>query len=219
VAYAGALSAPLPATEPSRGCETSGFASPPHDGFALISTPFIGSRPHVLNLTWTNRPVRAPYARGVSDAVVMTEADRRALEAELQVLETEGRAEIAERIRTARAWGDLKENSEYHDAKNSQAILETKILRLRDRLLRAEVVEAEPGSTVARFGSRLRLVDAASERELAYTLVSAVDADAAQGRLSVESPVGQALLGASAGDTVEIATPRGTRSLQVVSVG
>ena len=154
----------------------------------------------------------------VSDAVVMTEADRRALEAELHVLETEGRADIAERIKTAREWGDLKENAEYHDAKNSQAILETKILRLRDRLLRAEVVEAQTGSTVARFGSSLRLLDRGSGRALTYTLVSAVDADAASGKLSIESPVGQALLGASAGQTVEIATPRGARRLEVISV-
>jgi transcription elongation factor GreA len=154
----------------------------------------------------------------MSDGVVMTEADRRSLEAELRELETDGRAEIADRIRTAREWGDLKENAEYHDAKNSQAILETKILRLRDRLLRAEVVEAQPGSAFARFGSRVRLVDRGSGRELTYTLVSAVDADAAQGRLSVESPVGQALLGTAAGQTVQIATPRGTRDLEVVAV-
>jgi len=154
----------------------------------------------------------------VSDGVVMTEEDRRALEAELRELETEGRAEIAERIRTAREWGDLKENAEYHDAKNSQAILETKILRLRDRLLRAEVVEAQPGSTVARFGSRVTLADHGAGRELTYTLVSAVDANAAEGRLSVESPVGQALLGVSAGQTVEVATPRGTRHLEVLDV-
>ena len=156
--------------------------------------------------------------RAVSDGVVMTKADRSSLEAELQRLETEGRAEIAERIRTAREWGDLKENAEYHDAKNSQAILETKILRLRDRLLRAEVVESQAGSAVARFGSHVRLRDRGSGRDLAYTLVSAIDADAAQGRLSVESPVGKALLGATAGQTVQIATPRGTRDLEVVAV-
>jgi transcription elongation factor GreA len=154
----------------------------------------------------------------VSDGVVMTEQDRRALQAELQELESAGRAEIAERIKTAREWGDLKENAEYHDAKNSQALLETKILRLRDRLLRAEVVEAQTGSTVARFGSRVTLLDTGSGRELGYTLVSAVDADAAEGRLSVESPVGKALLGASAGQTVEIATPRGQRRLEVLEV-
>ena len=156
--------------------------------------------------------------RAMSDLVVMTEADRVSLEAELHRLETEGRAEIAERIRTAREWGDLKENAEYHDAKNSQAILETKILRLRDRLLRAEVVESQAGSAVARFGSHVRLLDRGSGRDLAYTLVSAIDADAAQGRLSVESPVGKALLGAAAGQTVQIATPRGTRDLEVVAV-
>ncbi|HEX2409712.1 MAG TPA: transcription elongation factor GreA [Solirubrobacteraceae bacterium] len=154
----------------------------------------------------------------MSDGVVMTEQDRRALQAELQELESAGRAEIAERIKTAREWGDLKENAEYHDAKNSQALLETKILRLRDRLLRAEVVEAQPGSTVARFGSRVTLLDTGSGRELGYTLVSAVDADAAEGRLSVESPVGKALLGTSAGQTVEIATPRGQRRLEVLEV-
>ena len=154
----------------------------------------------------------------MADNVLMSAEDHRRLAAELEQLETAARAEIAERIRVAREWGDLKENAEYHDAKNSQAILETKILRLRDRLLRAEVVESQAGSAVARFGSHVRLLDRGSGRDLAYTLVSAIDADAAQGRLSVESPVGKALLGAAAGQTVQIATPRGTRDLEVVAV-
>ena len=72
------------------------------------------------------------------DDVVMTAEDHRALSAELEQLQTVARAEIAERIKTAREWGDLKENAEYHDAKNAQAILETKILRLRDQLVRAQ---------------------------------------------------------------------------------
>jgi transcription elongation factor GreA len=152
------------------------------------------------------------------DDVVMTPEDHRALSAELEHLETVARAEIAERIKTAREWGDLKENAEYHDAKNAQAILETKILRLRDQLLRAHVVEATAGRDTIGLGSRVQLVDRTSGRELRYTLVSAVDADAAAGKLSLDSPVGQVLLGAARGDVVEVKTPKGTRTLEVLAV-
>ena len=151
------------------------------------------------------------------DRVLMTRGDMANLEAEVERLETVDRAEMAERIKAARELGDLKENAEYHDAKDAQAILETRLLRLRDQLRRAEVVEAEKGSDRIAFGSRVRLNDGA--RELDYTLVSAVDADAAAGRVSVESPVARALLGARVGDTVELSTPKGTRRLEVVSIG
>src|SRR3954469_3218216 len=154
----------------------------------------------------------------MSDDVVMSAADHRALQAELEKLETTARAEMAERIRIAREWGDLKENAEYHDAKNSQAMLETRILRLRDRLLRAEVVEVDAAATKVGLGNTVALTDPATGRDLTYTLVSSLDADAAAGRLSVESPVAQALLGAEAGQTVEIPTPRGVRRLEVVSI-
>jgi transcription elongation factor GreA len=153
------------------------------------------------------------------DDVVMTAEDHRALSAELEQLQTVARAEIAERIKTAREWGDLKENAEYHDAKNAQAILETKILRLRDQLVRAQVVEVEAGRDTIGLGSRVELVDRASDRELRYTLVSAVDADAAAGKLSIDSPVGRVLQGMTSGDVVEVKTPKGTRTLEVVSVG
>jgi transcription elongation factor GreA len=89
-------------------------------------------------------------------------------------------------------------------------------LRLRDQLRRAEVVEAEKGSDVVAFGSRVTLNE--SGKELGYTLVSAVDADAAEGRLSVESPVARALLGARVGDTVELTAPKGTRRLEIVAI-
>src|SRR3712207_9351467 len=102
------------------------------------------------------------------ELVVMTAADHRALQAELHELETAGRAEIAARIKTAREWGDLKENAEYHDAKNSQAMLETKIARLRDQLVRAEIVEVPEHHATAGLGSRLRVVDRDSGRELVY---------------------------------------------------
>ena len=141
-----------------------------------------------------------------------------ALEAELAELENEGRRAIAERIKTARDFGDLKENAEYHDAKDAQAILETRILRLRDQLTRAQVVEAEAGGDAVAFGSQVELSDRDSGKKTTYTLVSAVDADAAAGRLSVESPVARALVGARAGDVVEIRTPKGMRTLEVISI-
>ena len=158
-------------------------------------------------------------AEGPSDGLLMTSEDHARLSAEVERLETVARGEMAERIKAARELGDLSENAEYHDAKNAQAILETRILRLRDQLLRAELVEAgSGGSGAVGFGSRVQLHDRANGRALSYTLVSAVDADAAQGKLSVESPVAQALVGARAGDVVEIPTPKGTRTLEVKSI-
>src|ERR1051325_12092215 len=95
------------------------------------------------------------------------------LQSELEHLETGARAEMAERIKTAREWGDLKENSEYHDAKNDQAHLETKILRIREQLLAAEVREAETQTDVVGFGSAVEVEDADSGKRTSYTLVSA----------------------------------------------
>lgn len=152
------------------------------------------------------------------DDLLMTRADYQRLEHEIQALETSARAEMAERIKAARDLGDLKENAEYHDAKDAQAILETRILRLRDQLARAQVVEAGAGGDAVAFGSEVEVADRGSGKRTTYTLVSAVDADATAGRLSVESPVAQALVGSRAGDVVEIRTPKGTRTLEVISI-
>src|SRR4051794_20020152 len=152
------------------------------------------------------------------ERVLMTREDMTGLEEEIARLETSARGEMAERIKAARELGDLKENAEYHDAKDAQAILETRILRLRDTLARAQVVEAEAGRDAVAFGSEVEVADRASGKHTTYTLVSAVDADAAQGRLSVESPVAQALVGTRAGDVIEIRTPKGTRTLEVISI-
>jgi transcription elongation factor GreA len=152
------------------------------------------------------------------DDLLMTRADYEKLEREIEELETSARGEMAERIKAARELGDLKENAEYHDAKDAQAILETRILRLRDQLTRAQVVEAEGGGDAIAFGSEIEIADRDSGKRTTYTLVSAVDADAAAGRLSVESPVAQALVGARAGDVVEIPTPKGMRTLEVISI-
>jgi transcription elongation factor GreA len=148
----------------------------------------------------------------------MTAEAYAALEAELAELEGEGRRQMAERIRTARSWGDLKENSEYHDAKDAQAHLETKILRLQERRRNAVVVESAAGADVVGLGSAVTVRDAESGRENTHTLVSANEADPSNGKLSVESPLAQALAGAKVGDEVAFEAPRGTRRLVVVSI-
>jgi transcription elongation factor GreA len=141
-----------------------------------------------------------------------------ALEADLHQLETEARRQMADRLRTARAWGDLKENSEYHDAKDAQAHLETKILRLRD--LRRNAVVVEPGATRGEvgLGAVVTVRDLDSEREAAHTIVSASESDPAHGRLSIDSPLGRALAGARLGDTVTFDAPRGQRRLEIVGL-
>jgi transcription elongation factor GreA len=134
-----------------------------------------------------------------------------ALRAEIEDLETRGRAEMAERIKAARDLGDLKENAEYHIAKDDQAHLETKIQRLNQRLRAARVFERREAADVVAFGSTVSVVDESSGRILEFTLVGPTEADLKLGRLSSESPVAQALVGARAGDTVTVHTPGGER--------
>ena len=141
-----------------------------------------------------------------------------ALEAELAELETEGRRAIAARIKTAREWGDLKENAEYHDAKDAQAHLETKILRLRELRHHAVVVEPGAGGDAVALGAVVAVRDVDSGREATHTIVSAAESDPAAGRLSIDSPLGRALTGARAGDQVTFAAPRGARRLEVVAI-
>ena len=143
------------------------------------------------------------------------------LRAEVQELETTGRREGAERIRIAREWGDLKENAEYHDAKNSLALLERRITVLRERLDNAVVMEtdAEDGGEVVRFGSTVEVVDESSGRPAEYTLVGEAEADVGKGLLSSDSPVGRALMGARPGDVVSVPTPRGSRELRIARLG
>jgi transcription elongation factor GreA len=142
-----------------------------------------------------------------------------ALREEIAQLEGKGRAEMAERIKAARELGDLKENAEYHIAKDDQAHLETKIKRLSERLRAARVVEGTSDPDVVGFGSTVEVIDEASGRELTFTLVGPTEADLKTGRLSSESPVAQALVGARAGDTVSAETPGGDRTYRVQKVG
>ena len=147
----------------------------------------------------------------------MTAEGLEALRAEIAELEGPARAAIAEEIKTARGFGDLKENAEYHEAKNAQARLETRILQLRQRLMDARVVEASAGDTVG-FGSTVEVEDEATGKRVTYTLVSAHEASAGDGRLSAESPVAGALAGLRAGDVAVVPAPRGERRLKVISV-
>ena len=147
----------------------------------------------------------------------MTPEGLEALRAEIEELEGHGRSEIAKQIKTAREWGDLKENAEYHAAKEAQAHLETRIARLRDRLSKADVVEVTSGDVVG-FGSTVEVEDEDAGRRATYTLVSAGEAAPGEGRLSMQSPVAAALQGLRAGDVAVVQTPRGGRRYRVVSV-
>ena len=137
------------------------------------------------------------------------------LKAEIEELEGPGREKISERLKVARAMGDLKENAEYHIAKDDQAHLETRIKRARERLRDAVVVEADQSSSGKfSFGRTAVVVDSAG-REHTWTLVGSTEANLAEGRLSAESPVGQALRNRPVGDMVEVSTPKGTRAFTV----
>jgi transcription elongation factor GreA len=140
-----------------------------------------------------------------------------AITAELAALEGEGRRDIAGRIKTAREWGDLKENSEYHDAKNEQAHLETKILKLREKISAAVIVEEAPAQDAVGFGSTVVVRDEKGS-ERTWRIVSSHDAAPADGRLSVDSPVARALIGRRPGDQARVTLPRGESVLTIVSL-
>ena len=145
----------------------------------------------------------------------ITEAGLNALKAELGELETVVRREIAERILVARGHGDLKENAEYHAAKEDQAHLETRIQRLRDRLRMAVVVDTVEGGNRMAFAREAEVRDLGTDEVHQWTIVGAAEADRGAGKLSAESPVAKALLDQPVGSTVEFDTPRGTRRLRI----
>jgi transcription elongation factor GreA len=148
----------------------------------------------------------------------ITPAGLEALKAELEELQTTARQAMADRILAARELGDLKENAEYHIAKDDQAHLETRIKRLRERLRNAVVVETEEGDDTFSFGRTAEVVDEASGAVQVWTIVGPTEADLAQGKLSAESPVAGALLGHAPGDVVEVETPRGPRKYRIVKL-
>lgn len=141
------------------------------------------------------------------------------LKAELAELEGPARQAMAKRIKAARDEGDLKENAEYHVAKEDQAHMETRIKRLQERLHNAVVVEVDASSDDAfRFGRTAEVLDQSKGETVVWTLVGSTEANLAEGRLSAESPIGRALMDAAVGSTVAVETPKGERSFKVVKL-
>ena len=153
------------------------------------------------------------------DDELITPEGMEALKAELAELEGPRRAELSKRIQAAREEGDLKENAEYHTAKEEQSHMETKILRLKERLRKAKVVEADGGSEAVSFGVPVTVTDVDAGREQTFTIVGPTEADPGSGKISSESPVAQALLGAKPGETVKVESPGGQRSWRVEKLG
>jgi transcription elongation factor GreA len=141
------------------------------------------------------------------------------LKAELAELEGPARKAMAARIKVAREEGDLKENAEYHVAKEDQAHLETRIKRLQERLRNAVVVEVSGlDSDVFSFGRSAEVFDESKDEAAVWTLVGSTEANLAEGRLSAESPIGRALMDARVGTTVTVETPKGNRAFKVLKL-
>ena len=139
-----------------------------------------------------------------------------ALRAELEELEGPRRTEMAARIKEARELGDLKENADYHIAKDDQGHLEARIRRLRERLRKATVVEADDAAPDSfAFGRTAEVLDESTGKLNRWTLVGPTEADFSSGKLSIESPVGSALRDTSIGKTVAVETPRGEKTYRV----
>lgn len=142
------------------------------------------------------------------------------LQDEISHLSTVRRDEVAERIRQAREFGDISENSEYDDAKNEQAMLEHRISVLQEKLRRARVIkESEIETDRVSVGSTITLRDVDHDEIRIYTLVGSAEADPTKARLSNESPVGQAILGKQVGDVVVVPVPVGSLKYEILSIG
>src|SRR5213080_1366038 len=142
--------------------------------------------------------------------VILTAEGYEKLKSEIEYLSNEKRREVADRIRIAREFGDIAENSEYDDAKNEQAMLEHRIALLEERLLAARVIaKGEVSKDTVSVGSRVRLRDVDAKETVEYHIVGSAEANPAEYRLSNESPVGKAIIGKKKGETVEVTTPRG----------
>jgi transcription elongation factor GreA len=152
--------------------------------------------------------------------VILTPEGLEKLKQEIEHLSVTKRREVAARIKEAREFGDISENSEYDDAKNEQAMLESRIMTLEDKLRSASVIDAsELSPDLVRVGMSVHVKDSASGKALTYTIVGSTEADPSANKLSNESPVGKALLGRKKGDTVTVNLPNGKqRELTVVKI-
>jgi len=153
------------------------------------------------------------------ERVPMTLEGHKNLEQELQRLKAVERPRIIAAISEARAHGDLSENAEYHAAKEQQGLNEARVAELEDKLNRAEVIDTSKlsGDTI-KFGATVTLQDDDSEDKVTYTIVGDTEANLRNGKISISSPIARALIGKSKGESVDVTTPKGTRTLEVLQV-
>jgi transcription elongation factor GreA len=156
----------------------------------------------------------------MSKDVILTPEGLEKLKVELAELQTTKRREVAERIKDAREFGDISENSEYDDAKNEQAMLEARIAALEDKLRSASVIDSsELSKDQVRVGSVVNVKDESSGKSLQYVIVGSTEANPSENKLSNESPVGQALLGRKRNDVVAVNLPNGkARKLKITKI-
>jgi transcription elongation factor GreA len=151
--------------------------------------------------------------------VILTPEGYEKLKQEIDYLTSDKRREVADRIRTAREFGDISENAEYDDAKNEQALLEQRIATLEERLRNARVIDKkEIAKDVVSIGSKVRLRDLDAKQTFEYRIVGSAEANPAENKLSNESPVGKAIIGKKKGETVEVAAPRGAMKFKILEI-
>ncbi|NBI07521.1 transcription elongation factor GreA [Senegalia massiliensis] len=151
--------------------------------------------------------------------VVLTVEGLKKIESELEQLKTVRRKEVAGRIKTAIAFGDLSENSEYDEAKNEQAQVEERIFKLENMVRNAEIIDDEDISLeVISVGSKVKVLDMEFDEEVVYSIVGSAEADPYDGKISNESPVGDALLGKEVGEVVEVQVPDGIIKYKVLEI-
>lgn len=151
--------------------------------------------------------------------VVLTDQGLKKLEEELEYLKTEKRKEISEKIKVALSFGDLSENSEYDEAKNEQAMVESRIATIEAMLKNVKLIDDEEVSTeTVSVGAKVQVLDQEFNEKIEYQIVGSTEADPDQQLISDESPVGRALLGHRVGDEVEVETPGGTFQLKILEI-
>ena len=155
----------------------------------------------------------------MAKAIKLTEEGLKKLQDELENLKTAGRTEIAEKIKVARGYGDLSENSEYDEAKNEQAKIEARIVELESMLKNVEIIaeKKSAGKTIT-VGSKVKVLDTEFDEEMEFRVVGSAEADPGNGLISDESPVGKALLGKKVGDVVKAEAPDGEIEFKIVAI-
>ncbi len=151
--------------------------------------------------------------------VILTQEGFDRLEKELEYLRTEKRVEIADRIKVALGFGDLSENSEYDEAKNAQAENEVKIAELENKVRHAKIIdEKEIDTETVQIGNTVKVLDMEFDEKIEYTIVGSTEVDLSQNKISNESPLGEALLGAKKNNIVEVNAPAGIMKYKILSI-